>query len=94
MPHGHIPLHQQIEEHLAEVTPCKKLDADSTQAIRNDVLSTFDYLHNTLQIKSVTKYHLIPQNPARTPLFHGLPKVHKPNISLRSIVSVCDSPTD
>ena len=32
--------------------------------------------------------------PARTPLFYGLPKVHKPNLPLRPIVSACDSPTD
>ena len=30
----------KIEEHLADATTYKKLDADPTQAIRNDVLST------------------------------------------------------
>ena len=37
----------KIEEHLADATTYKKLDADPTQAIRNDVLSALDYLHNT-----------------------------------------------
>ena len=32
----------KIEEHLADATTYKKLDADPTQAIRNDILSTLD----------------------------------------------------
>ena len=36
----------------------------------------------------------MPPKPAHTPLFYGLPKVHKPNIPLRPIVSACDSPTN
>ena len=36
----------------------------------------------------------MPPKPAYTPLFYGLPKVHKPNIPLRPIVSACDSPTN
>ena len=35
-----------------------------------------------------------PPRNTRTPLFHGLPEVHKPDCSLRSIVSGCDGPTD
>ena len=84
----------KIEEHLADATTYKKLDADPTQAIRNDVLSALDYLHNTGWIDDETRHHLTPPNPARTPLFYGLPKVHKPDISLRPIVSACDIPND
>ena len=94
MPHGHLPLLNKIEELLADATTYKKLEADPTQAIRNDVLSTLNYLHNTCRINDETRHHLTPPNPARTPLFYGLPKVHKPNIPLRPIVSACDSPTD
>ena len=35
----------KIEEHLAGPTTYKELNSDPTQAIRNDVLSTLDYLH-------------------------------------------------
>ena len=84
----------KIEEHLADATTYKKLDADPTQAIRNDILSTLDYLHNTHRIDDKTRHHLAPPNPACTPLFYGLPKVHKPNIPLWPIVSACDSPID
>ena len=37
----------KIEEHLADATTYKKLDADPTQAIGNDAFPTLDYLHNT-----------------------------------------------
>ena len=84
----------KIEEHLADATTYKKLDVDSTQAIRNDVLSTLDYLHNTHQIDDETRHHPTPPNPGCTPLFYGLPKVHKPNIPLQTIVSACGSLTN
>ena len=48
----------------------------------------------THRIDDETKHHLTPPKPTRTPLFYGLPKVHKPNIPLRPIVSACHSPTD
>ena len=41
-----------------------------------------------------TAEFLRPPSPARTPIFYGLPKVHKPTIPLRPIVSGFDSPTD
>ena len=84
----------KIEEHLADTTTYKKLDADPTQAIRNDVLSTLDYLHNTCRIDDEIRHHLTPPNPACTPLFYGLPKIRKSNGPLRPTVSACDSPTD
>ena len=69
----------KIEQHLADITTYKELDTDPTQAIRNDVLSNLDYLHITNRIDDQTRHHLTPPNPARTPLFYGLPKVHNPN---------------
>ena len=64
-----------------------------TQAIRNDVLSTLNYLYHTHWIDDITRHHLTPPKPACTPLFYGLPKVHNPN-PLWPIVSACDSPTN
>lgn len=80
--------------HLNDSSTYKKLKYDPTQAIRNDVMSTLEYLHHTHKIDEKTFEFLTPPNPARTPLFYGLPKVHKPGIPLRPIVSACDSPTD
>ena len=84
----------KIEKHLSDPTTYKDLNSDPTQAIRNDVFSTLDYIHKTHRIDDETKHHLTLPKPARTLLFYGLPKVHKPNIPLRPIVSACDSPTD
>ena len=36
----------------------------------------------------------MPHTQPRTPLFYGLPKVHKKDVPLHPIVSGCDSPTD
>ena len=79
----------KIEEHLSGPTTYKELNSDPTPAIRNDVLSTLDYLHKTHRIDDETK----PKS-ARAPLIYGLPQVRKTNIPLRPIVSTCDSPTD
>ena len=84
----------KIAEHLSDPDTYKELNSDPTQTIRNDVLSTLDYLHKTHRIDDETKHHLTRPKPARTPLFYGLPKVHKPNIPFRPIVSACDSSTD
>ena len=64
----------KIEEHLADPNTYKELNCDPTQAIRNNALSTLDYLHKTHQIDSETKYHLTSPNPAKTPPFYGPPK--------------------
>ena len=37
---------------------------------------------------------LLPPRNTHTPLFYGLPKIHKPNFPLRPIVSGSDGPTD
>ena len=37
----------KTEEHLADPTTYNELNSDPTQAIRNDALSTLDYLHKT-----------------------------------------------
>ena len=84
----------KIEEHLPDPTTYKELNFNQTQATRYDVLSTLDYLHKTHRIDDKTRHRLTPPKPACTPLFYGLPKVHKPNIPLRPIVSACDSPMD
>ena len=77
---------------MSDPTTYKELNSDPTQATRSDVLSTLDYLHKTHRMDDETKHHLTPPKPAHTPLFYGFPKVHKPNIPPRPIVSACDSP--
>ena len=55
------------------------------------------YLHTLLRDKTIdltTYQYLLPHSPPRTPLFYMLPKIHKPNIPGRPIISGCDSPTE
>ena len=84
----------KTEEHLVNISTYKELNSDSTQATRNDVLSTLVYLYNTHQKDDVTRHHLMPPKSTSTPFFYGLSNVAKPNIPLRAIVSACDSPTN
>ena len=72
----------KIKEHLPNPTMYKELNSNPTQAIRNDVLSSLDYLHKTYRIDGKTKHHLTPLKPTCSQLFYGLPKVLKPNIPL------------
>ena len=57
----------KIEEHFADTTKYKELDTDPSQAIRNDVLSTLDYLYYTNRIDDETRHHLTPPNPVASP---------------------------
>ena len=83
----------KIKEHLADPSTYKQLSSEPNEAIRNDVFSTL-FFNNNYRINDVTRYHLMPPKPARTPLFYCFLKVHKPNIPLRPTVSACDSPID
>ena len=84
----------KIEKHLADPSTYKELSSNPTQAIKNNVLSTLNYPYKIHWIDDVTRHHLTSPKPARTPLFYGIPKVHKTNIPLRPILSACASPTD
>jgi len=66
----------------------KKLDKDSI----NTIAQNTKILVEKSNIPNKTKSTLKPSNPV-PPRLYGLPKVHKPNISLRPIVSAIHSPT-
>ena len=53
----------KIEEHLADPTTYKEFNTNPTEAIRNDVLCTFDYLLSTHRIDDETRHHLSHQIP-------------------------------
>ena len=83
-----------LTEHLNDRITYRTIDYDPTPHITRDVNSMIQYLHSKHYIDDHTAKYLQPNNPPRTPIFHGLPKIHKPNIPLRPIVSGFDSPTD
>ena len=92
MPHRNLPLHSRIEKHLGDSSTYKELNSNLTQAIKNDFLSTLDHLHKTHRLDDKTRHLLTRPNPARAPLFYGLPKVHKSNMPLWPIVSYVIAP--
>ena len=53
----------------------------SNTRIRNNVLSTLDFLHNANGVACRTIYHLTTQKPLYTLLLYGLPKIYTPFVS-------------
>ena len=64
-----------IEEHLAHPTISKKHESYPNQAVREFVLSSLDFLHETHQVAHRTRNHLIAQVSC-TPLFCGFPEIY------------------
>ena len=80
--------------HYSDPSTYQELSSSPTQVIRNNVLSTLNYLYNTHRIDDVNRHQLTSPKPARTQLSYGLPKVHEPNTPHQPIVSACGSPND
>ena len=70
------------------------LPKDPTPNIRVEIESYTEYLLRENHISKSTAHFLKPTFPSRTPIFYGLPKIHKPGVPLRPIVSANDSPTE
>ena len=58
-------------------TTYKELGSDSTQAIKDDVLFTLDFLHSDQRAVHRTRNNLTAQKSC-TALFYGLPKIYTP----------------
>ena len=84
----------KIHAHLQDHNTYKPLTYNPTSAIINDACTLIEYIHSQHIIDKATKEFLLPPKNTRTPLFYGLPKIHKPGCPLRPIVSGCDGPTD
>ena len=72
----------------------KTLTMDPTNNIRSEVSSYVDHLYHKGHVSKQLGEFLQPPIKPRTPLFYGLPKIHKPDIPLRPIVSANESPTE
>lgn len=53
--------------------------------------NTLKLTHETLTLFNTNKFKLTPINPL-TPFLYGLPKIHKPEVPIRPVVSYCNSP--
>ena len=85
----------KILQILTDKTFYKQTTHRHIPTVRQEVQSLIDYLRIKGTVDDRTFTFLSPKNPPRTPLFYGLPKVHKPDCPLRPIVSSAnDSPTE
>ena len=84
----------KIHTHLPHRNTYKPLTHSPTNAIVNDTCTLIEYMHYQHIYDKATKKFLLPPTNTRTPLFYGLPKIHKPDCPLRPIISGCDGPTD
>ena len=84
----------KIHTHLQDHSTYKPLTYNPTSAIVNDACTLIEYMHFQHIIDKATMEFLLPPKNTRTPLFYGLPKIHKPDCPLRPIFSRCDGTTD
>ena len=81
-------------EHLEQGTFYRRTNKDHTEECRREIQSALDFYLSKGYIDSRIHSFVSPANPSRTSLFYHLPKIHKPGIPPRPIISGCDSPTD
>ena len=84
----------KIHTHLQYLNTYKPLTYNPTSAIVNDTCTLIEYIHSQHIIDKATKEFLLPPKNTRTPLFYGLPRIHKPGCPLRPIFSGCDGSAD
>ena len=84
----------KAKAHLSNELYYKKLSADPTCNIRSTISSYVDHLLVREHITKTMAEFLQPPIQPRTPVFYGLPKIHKENTPLRPIASANDSPTE
>ena len=77
----------KIHTHLQDRNTYKPLTYNPTSVIVNDTCTLIGYIHSQYTIDKATKEFLLSPKNTRTPLFYGLPKIHKPGCPLRPIVS-------
>ena len=75
-------------------------DEDTYQPLKKDPTTSLENKMNArlLQLKKCGRlppdvYSRLRSSAGRVPMFYGLPKVHKPDVPLRPIVSFMSSPT-
>ena len=84
----------KIHIHLQDHSTYKPVTLNPTNAIAHDACTLIYYMHSRDIIDMVTMEILVPPRNTRTPLFYGLPKIHKLNCPLLPITSRCNGPTD
>ena len=70
----------------------RSIHMDLTNTIKNKLISILKRVKNQTGLDSITYKAMYPTGCV-PPKFYGLPKIHKPDTPLRSIVSSCGSVT-
>ena len=84
----------KVKFQLNDTKHYHKIPSNPTLQIANDINTLISYLIFKGSItKDIGKF-LELKYPPRTPVFYGLPKIHKLNVLLHPIVSACDSRTE
>ena len=85
--------HTKIHTHLQDHNTYKPFTPNPTNAVAHDARTLIHHMQSQ-HIDTSTMEFLLPPRNTHTPLFCGLPKIHKPKCPLNPIVSGCDGPTD
>ena len=72
----------------------KKVQNNPIPTLSSHIQKYLQKIKDNKHIDHTTYKYLLPKNPPRTPPLYLLPKIHKPNMPGRPIISGCDSPTD
>ena len=71
---------------------CRKINKDPTSRFERKIMDKLRELKRMREINETTLASIRP-TASRTPRLYGLPKIHKPDVPLRPIVSSINSPT-
>jgi hypothetical protein len=79
--------------HLNDPTYYKKLASHPLAATVKKLNALLDHLHSTKQISDKLRDRLRPDDDCELGAFYGLPKLHKPKLDIRPIISNVKHPT-
>ena len=83
----------KIHKNLQDHNIYKPITYNPTSIMANDACTLIEYMHFQHTIDKAIMEFLLHPNNTHTLLFYRLPKIHKPDCSLRPIISGCDGPT-
>ena len=84
--------HINKSKHLLNQPTYRVIPQDPTNTIKNKLINILKRVKNQTGLDNVTYNSMYPTG-CFPPKFYGLPKIHKPDTSLRPIVSSCESIT-
>ena len=87
---------KHLLKRVSKILKCltyKELKRDPTPALQRKLLNSKLLDLKKTDVIDIQRYNRLRCRVPQPPKLYGLPKLHKPNIPMRSIVSFCGSPT-